>query len=388
VYCFGGCIGNSGMSCNGGSVIADMWKYDISVNSWTWIWGSSTPKEDVRYSAGLGISSTINNPGARVYMGGWSSISQKSIFLFGGQNLNEIVLGDMWKFDISTLIWTWVHGVLDSRDVLGKYFSQEFDTVSYPRSRFNFGSTVLSPKHPLQELFVLFGGYSGTNSAMNDLWYYSPSTNQFRWVLGSSFYPGFDTLATYSSLMNESSTVEPGCRRTSVALPFFDESAYNSSYLFLFGGTLSGVGATVRSDVMRFRIQFPCLVGFFLNSSNQCSRCPSGKYSDKLSDHTFCQNCSAGSYNNESGLTFCSTCPIGTYSSSSGRSTCLLCAPGAYTSNAGAAECQPCPDGTIAESTSCTDCLTGTYSRPSQGFTSCIPCPEVLVRTIEHIIAM
>jgi hypothetical protein len=214
VYCYSG-IGCTSINCM--SFFADMWKYNITSNNWTWISGKSSGSGvENRYSVGLGIENATNTPGGRSFAGGWSSVDQKSLFFFGGMDSTNSVLNDLWRFNVQSHLWTWIHGSLKTGDSVGSYMSRDFNSLNYPRGRFNFSTALLSPSNGLLEIFVLHGGFLGSTS-MDDVWYYSPSLNQFRWVYGSSTYSsGVELSASYNAKMTESVSVSPGSRGSSV----------------------------------------------------------------------------------------------------------------------------------------------------------------------------
>jgi hypothetical protein len=325
-YCFGG-SGCNDSTCSIYGYFGDVWKYNIASNSWAWIWGSSTGV-DFRYSLGLGVTGTANNPGSRNYPGGWSSSSQKAIYVFGGQDNNQKDLGDMWKFDVVTQRWTWIHGTSKLSDYLGSYVSQDFDSSNYPRCRYNFATSSLGSG--TQETFVLYGGIVGdwfrANASMDDVWYYSPVMNQFRWVQGSSVYSGTEVLPVFGTKMVENIAVRPGSRRTGVILPLVRGNSFNSSFFVLFGGVRGAVNATY-VDVMRLRAEIPCGFGYIQNtSSGVCSPCPNGQYLSTIAFTSSCSSCSPGKFANQTGSTQCLSCSAGTFSSAYGSSACDKCA--------------------------------------------------------------
>ena len=170
----------------GFSYLNDVWKYDISLNQWTWINGNQTTGNYGIYGT-KGIASLANMPGARASSVSWTD-TDGNFWLFGGTglaqsgSLNE--LNDLWKYDPLLNIWTWVSG--DSNgNVSGVYGTQGVTTVSNKP-----GARVASSgfTDSLGNLF-LFGGIGYGNSSegeLNDLWKYNIASNQWTWLKGDS----------------------------------------------------------------------------------------------------------------------------------------------------------------------------------------------------------
>ena len=96
---------------------------------WTWVSGSSTAPATQTTPAGgylptgypgqpgifgtLGVPAAGNVPGAREEATGWTD-SKGNLWLFGGFGYGADgcfgLLNDLWKFDPSTIQWTWVSG--------------------------------------------------------------------------------------------------------------------------------------------------------------------------------------------------------------------------------------------------------------------------------------
>jgi hypothetical protein len=59
----------------------DLWKYNIAINTWTWIKGSITDNEPANYGT-KGVATAANSPGARSYTTSWIDASN-NLYLFG-----------------------------------------------------------------------------------------------------------------------------------------------------------------------------------------------------------------------------------------------------------------------------------------------------------------
>ena len=160
----------------------DLWKYSPGTGLWTWVSGSN-----IGGSAGVygtqGVASAANVPGARVNAVSWTD-SSGNLWLFGGAgpdvggaaggNLN-----DLWKYNLSTGLWTWVSGS-NVPNAVGVYGAQGVSAVgNVPGARGGAFSWIDASGN-----LWMFGG-SG-NGIFNDLWRFSPSTGFWTWISGSN----------------------------------------------------------------------------------------------------------------------------------------------------------------------------------------------------------
>ena len=93
-----------------GFVYNDLWKFNPSTSTWTWVSGSNNINQGGTYGATTG---TTGKPGARAWPAFWTDSAGK-FWLFGGYGedagSNSGDLNDLWEFDPSTTTWTWVSG--------------------------------------------------------------------------------------------------------------------------------------------------------------------------------------------------------------------------------------------------------------------------------------
>jgi gliding motility-associated-like protein len=164
----------------------DLWKYDISVNEWTWMKGSNIGGGIGNFGT-LQISAITNTPPARYETSvGWVD-NNSNLWLFGGSSNSD----DMWKYDKSTNLWTWMSGqstgfISSNHGILGVA-----STSNTPGSR-----SVYAHWKDRQGNFWLYGG-AGNNTTYADMWMYNPSSNVWTWMAGSSLpYP--DDTATFT----------------------------------------------------------------------------------------------------------------------------------------------------------------------------------------------
>ena len=158
-----------------------LWKYDPSSNLWTWI------------SSGLSVygeqgkAALKNYPGARYAGLTWTDPSG-NFWLFGGNRNNSYIsvgfyfvgdlFNDLWKYDLSTGIWTWMKGG-NSGDHSVQYGKKGVpDAANSPGPRGGSGSWI-----DASDNLWLFGGGS---ESQNDFWKYSPVSNTWTWMMGDS----------------------------------------------------------------------------------------------------------------------------------------------------------------------------------------------------------
>lgn len=237
-WLFGG-IGSD--AAGGWGYLNDLWRFDPSTKQWAWISGSSTigPREGRPGVYGtLGRPSAENVPGARVAAAGWID-SDDNLWLFGGSgfdgNDSSVYFNDLWKFDPSISQWTWIGGsdtytqctIFCSQP--GVYGTQGTPAAgNVPGGRMDATSWTDSSGN-----FWLFGGegsdIENTESPMNDLWQFSPSTKQWTWMDGSSNSMGGQH-SIYGALGTPAAANTPGARVD--AWGWTD----NLGNLWLFGG--------------------------------------------------------------------------------------------------------------------------------------------------------
>jgi N-acetylneuraminic acid mutarotase len=173
LWLFGGYDYYSGMELN----FNDLWKFDPMTLEWTWVSGSDWPNQ-LGYYGTKGIPDPRNVPGGRSKAASWID-SSGNLWLFGGSGYLSVgysdTLNDLWRFDPTTLEWTWVSGsdyVGFQKDWKGIYGTKNVpDLSNIPGPR-----TFALSWYDASGRFWLFGG-SGFDSAsnagaLNDLWYF------------------------------------------------------------------------------------------------------------------------------------------------------------------------------------------------------------------------
>jgi hypothetical protein len=223
-------FGGSGYDANRyGGYLNDLWKFNPSTNEWTWMGGSSSMPSAGTGQSGvygtLGTPAATNTPGARYLAASWTDPSG-NFWLFGGfgydANGHPGYLNDFWEFNLSTNKWTWMGGS-STISQLGVYGSLGIsNSGNQPGARDRVSSWTDSSGN-----FWLYGGKNSNGDNFNDLWKYTPATNEWTWIGGNDIanQPG-----VYGTLGVSASGNTPGSRQD--ALSWIDRSGN----LLLFGG--------------------------------------------------------------------------------------------------------------------------------------------------------
>jgi len=220
-------FGGYGLDVSGGTgVLNDLWKYNPSTNQWTWIKGDNTIDKPGVYGT-KGVADAANKPGSRYVSSSWSDGSG-NLWLFGGYGYAQSGssnLNDLWKYNLSTNMWTWVSGdnLLNQAGVYGTRGMPS--TANKPGARY-----VSSTWTDVTGALWLFGGYgydADNLGYLNDFWKYTPSNNVWTWIKGDSTV---DAFAIYGTQGMPDVSNKSGARTGSVT--WTDENGN----LWLFGG--------------------------------------------------------------------------------------------------------------------------------------------------------
>ena len=193
----------------------DLWKYDPATLEWIWVSGSDSGDQIGTYGT-QGTADPSNVPGGRLEAVSWID-PQGQLWLFGGYGYDSAGakgwLNDLWKYDPTTLEWTWVSGS-SARDQAGTYGTLgTADPSNVPGGRWGAVSWI----DPQGQLW-LFGGEgldkTGARGDLNDLWKYDPTTLEWIWVSGSS---AFGQAGTYGTLGTAEWSNVPGGRYAAVS---------------------------------------------------------------------------------------------------------------------------------------------------------------------------
>lgn len=205
---------------------------------WTWMGGADAVEQAGVYGT-KGVPDASNVPGSRFASVSWSE-RMGHVWLFGGYGSNkdgsdDILLNDLWQYDIATGEWTWMSGSDAAGHENGVYGSKGIaDAANVPGSRYEGVSWTDSAGH-----LWLFGGAgmdgAGEYGILNDLWRYDPGTNQWTWMSGSNLIA---QAGVYGTRRASSPANVPGARWAAVTW------TDRSGNLWLFGGFgMDGAGS-------------------------------------------------------------------------------------------------------------------------------------------------
>jgi hypothetical protein len=223
----------------------DLWQYSPSTGQWVWVSGGNEDNASGVYGTS-GAASAGNVPGGRYSASSWVDLSG-NLWLFGGYGYDSAgsvgYLNDLWQLSTVTNQWTWISGG-DVADAKGIYGTQGVVSAGdVPGGRQAANSWIDSSGN-----LWLFGGYgddsTGNVGALNDLWQYKPSTNEWASVSGGNIA---NASGTYGTQAIGSAGDGPGGRQA--ASSWID----TSGNLWLFGGAGYGsAGNGYLSDLWRF----------------------------------------------------------------------------------------------------------------------------------------
>ncbi|MES2680872.1 MAG: kelch repeat-containing protein [Bacteroidota bacterium] len=209
----------------GTPVYNDLWKYDKIINQWTWMAGTTIPNEPGIYGT-LGVPSAGNSPGARYLSASWKD-ANGDFWLFGGltfENGNGVYKDDLWKYSVSTNMWTWIKGS-NTGGQTAQYGTQG---ASSPANTPGCRTSPTCWTDPSQNFWLMGGVITTSSSAnyLNDLWKYDPAANAWTWMSGSNTG---NQVGNYGTLNVQSPGNVPGAR--SAGFGWYDIPSGNA-YVF------------------------------------------------------------------------------------------------------------------------------------------------------------
>ena len=255
-FCTGWVDSSSNVWLFGGSEAVsaynDLWKFSPITKNWTWISGDNTPGSSGVYGA-INVAAASNKPGAREAAVSWIDDAGNG-WLFGGQGLASTgygYLNDLWKYDPTSNVWTWIKGE-NTVNSVGSFGVQNVaSNTNTPSAR----QASFSWKDLSGNLW-LFGGQGydalGRGVYLNDLWKFNVTTKQWTWAKGDNTVASASHVGVagvYGTFRTPSSANKPGSR--SEGASWVDASGY----LWLFGGgavTSSPTSAGIVNDLWRF----------------------------------------------------------------------------------------------------------------------------------------
>ncbi|MGI8906816.1 MAG: kelch repeat-containing protein [Candidatus Sumerlaeaceae bacterium] len=225
-------FGGAGYGTTAFGSLNDLWKYDSTLSQWVWVTGSTAINQNGTYGI-LGSAAAANTPGARQSPAVWTD-NAGNLWLFGGFGYAAAgsigYLNDLWKYDVSTGMWTWVKGS-NVTGQAGVYGTQNVGSASnVPGAR----SESVAWTDTTGTLWLQGGNLLG------DLWKYEIGSNEWTWIKGTNVT---NEAANYGTQGVAAATNAPGARRLAVGWS-------TTGTLWLFGGYTSPGG--YNSDLWKF----------------------------------------------------------------------------------------------------------------------------------------
>ena len=223
-------FGGFGYDSTNLSDLNDLWEYSPAAGEWTWVGGPSSASTPIAVYGTRGVAAAANLPPQRQGCAAWID-STGNLWLFGGTgvipgpgaNMNTVGgLNDLWKFSPVTGEWTWVSGSSSANATASYGTLGVAASTNVPDGR----SAVAASWIDSADNLWLFGG-STLSGFRNDLWKFTPSTNQWTWVSGPNTPSG---LGVYGTPGSSAATNVPGSRLA--AASWIDASGN----FWLFGG--------------------------------------------------------------------------------------------------------------------------------------------------------
>jgi PKD repeat protein len=146
------------------SAYNDLWKFDPALNEWAWMSGPNFQGDPGNYGVKC-VASPTNLPSNRYENRSCWTDHCGNFYFFGGTGYPGGEYNDLWHYNVSADMWTWVSGdtVLNSPGLFGTQGVSS--PLNVPPSRMGSSSWMDSNGN-----LWLFGGFVGKN----DLWRFVP----------------------------------------------------------------------------------------------------------------------------------------------------------------------------------------------------------------------
>jgi uncharacterized repeat protein (TIGR03803 family) len=241
LWLFGGVTNSAGSTGH----FNDLWEYNPTAKTWTWIAGASTSNQAGVYGT-QGTPATMNAPGARDSAASWID-GKGNLWCFGGYGVDSTgsigYLNDLWEFSPTAKTWTWVSGANTSNQT-GVYGTQGTPaTTNAPGARYQAASWIDSNGN-----LWLFGGYAldskGNDDFFNDIWEFNPTAKTWTWVAGANTP---NEAGVYGTQGTPATTNVPGARYSAVTW-----TDGNNNFWLFGGGAGSSQKSVFFSDLWEF----------------------------------------------------------------------------------------------------------------------------------------
>jgi gliding motility-associated-like protein len=152
--------------------------------TWVWMKGAATVNPAANFGI-QGVSAPTNTPSG-LYEPYEFQDGAGNFWIFGGRvSISFQMFADLWRFNPTTNEWTWIKGP-GLPNAMPNYGVQGVSApTNNPGARYRGFSWVDNSGN-----FWIMGGYgydvNGTQGALNDLWKYDLTTNEWTWMKGSN----------------------------------------------------------------------------------------------------------------------------------------------------------------------------------------------------------
>ncbi len=200
--------------------------------TWTWVKGDNYANSGATLGT-IGVANESNTPPGLYESPCWID-HEGNFWLFGGVFWQGLT-SDLWKYNPTTNMWTWVKGT-GLTNQPGAYSTQGVPSVANNPAARGYASHAWTDN--IGDLW-LFGGWgvdsSGNEGSLNDVWRYNIATNEWTWMGGSktsNLGPVYGILRTTST----NSTPGGRCEGTDDWMDaennfwFFGGQGYNGLY--------------------------------------------------------------------------------------------------------------------------------------------------------------
>ena len=246
-----------GLTENALTFLSDLWKYNPKTKEWAWLKGSLTTNTVGNYGT-QNISASSNAPGARIGPVAWTD-TNGNLWMYGGfgygeaGGLNAIgTLNDLWKYSITTGLWTWVSGSKLVNQAPAYVTKDVASTSNTPGGIVGANGWITSNGR-----LWIFGGAADAALTItyNNLWEFNPSDSTWTFRSGAG-KNGASSYLTNSAGVYGTKTVsaaanQPGSRLDAVS--WLD----SSDNLWFFGGNgwdSAGSSAAILNDLWKYNI--------------------------------------------------------------------------------------------------------------------------------------
>ena len=178
-WIYGGVVANA----NSVTEVSDLWKYNPTANTWTWVSGPGQPGSYGAVYGTRGVPAPGNNPGSR----GWGTITwtdeNNNLWLYGGSPTGA-QFGDVWVYNISLGQWTWMNGQRGSATAAVYGPRGVLSPISDPGGR---SECTTAWNDNTGNLWFFGGEIPGDADFDNSIWKYNIAANQWAYMNGAPY---------------------------------------------------------------------------------------------------------------------------------------------------------------------------------------------------------